>query len=146
VAIHVSSEALYELSNREAMLQDLLYLLPIVLLLCNGIICYSFRSALLGGSILVVSLLTIATTVGTLGWLGVSLNSISVMGGNGYMHDYPLERLLRAEGGGQLVAVEPWHLDVEQQDVGRLGHAPALLRNYWRSWARALRRPAACQN
>ena len=79
VTIHVSSEALYELSNREAMLQDLLYLLPIVLLLCNGFICYSVRSALLGGSILVVSLFTIATTVGTLGWLGVSLNSISVM-------------------------------------------------------------------
>lgn len=79
VAIHVSSEALYELSGREAMLDDLFYLLPIVLLLCNGFICYSFRSVLLGGSILVVSLLTIAMTVGTLGWLGVSFNTISVM-------------------------------------------------------------------
>ena len=36
VGVHVSSEALYELSSREAMLDDLLYLLPIVLLLCNG--------------------------------------------------------------------------------------------------------------
>lgn len=79
VQIHVSSEALYELSNREAMLEDLLYLLPIVLLLCNGFICYSFRSVLLGGSILVVSLLTIAMTVGTLAWLGVSFNTISIM-------------------------------------------------------------------
>ena len=25
----------------------------------------------------------------------VAMNAISVMGGNGYMHDYPLERLLR---------------------------------------------------
>jgi len=79
VAIHVSSEALYELSNREAMLSDLFFLLPIVLLLCNGIICYSFRSVLLGASILGISLLTVVMTVGTLGWLGVSFNTISVM-------------------------------------------------------------------
>ena len=79
VAVHVSSEALYELSSRDAMLEDLLYLLPIVLLLCNGIICYSFRSVLLGASILAVSLLAIVMTVGTLGWLGISFNSISVM-------------------------------------------------------------------
>ena len=79
VAIHVSSEALYELSSRDAMLDDLFYLLPIVLLLCNGIICYSFRSVLLGASILLVSMLTIAMTVGILGWVGVSFNTISVM-------------------------------------------------------------------
>ena len=79
VAIHVSSEALYELSSRDAMLDDLFYLLPIVLLLCNGIICYSFRSVLLGASILLVSMLTIAMTVGILGWAGVSFNTISVM-------------------------------------------------------------------
>jgi predicted RND superfamily exporter protein len=79
VAIHVSSEALYELSSRDAMLNDLIYLLPFVLLLCNGIICYSFRSVLLGASILLVSMLTIAMTVGILGWVGVSFNTISVM-------------------------------------------------------------------
>lgn len=79
VAIHVSSEALYELSSRQAMLDDLFYLLPLVILLCNGIICYSFRSLLLGGCILGVSLLAIVLTVGTLGWLGVRFNSVSVM-------------------------------------------------------------------
>lgn len=79
VAIHVSSEALYELSTRQAMLDDLFYLLPLVILLCNAIICYSFRSLLLGGCILGVSLLAIVLTVGTLGWLGVRFNTVSVM-------------------------------------------------------------------
>ncbi len=79
VAIHVSSEALYEQSSRQAMLDDLFYLLPLVILLCNGILCYSFRSLLLGGCILGVSLLTIVWTVGSLGWLGVRFNTVSVM-------------------------------------------------------------------
>ncbi len=79
VAIHISSEALYEQSTRQAMLDDLFYLLPLAILLCNGILCYSFRSLLLGGCILGVSLLTIAWTVGTLGWLGVRFNTVSVM-------------------------------------------------------------------
>lgn len=79
VAIHVSSEALFEQANRSAMISDLTLLLPIVLLLCTTIICYSFRSLLLGVSVLVVGLITVVMTVGTLGWLGESFNTISVM-------------------------------------------------------------------
>lgn len=113
VAIHVSSEALYELSNRNAMLSDLFYLLPIVLLLCNGIICYSFRSVLLGASILGVSLLTVVMTVGTLGWLGVSFNTISVMAPlvvvtiavADSVHLISIYRQLRLAGTGQVAAM-----------------------------------------
>ncbi|MDP1931259.1 MAG: MMPL family transporter [Gammaproteobacteria bacterium] len=79
VAIHVSSEALFEHSNRSAMISDLTLLLPIVLLLCTAIVCYSFRSLLLGVSILIVGLITVVVTVGTLGWMGQSFNTISVM-------------------------------------------------------------------
>jgi uncharacterized protein len=79
VDIHVSSESLYEQSNRSAMISDLTLLLPLVLLLCNLVISYSFRSALLGLCILGIALLTVVMTVGTLGWLKLSFNTISVM-------------------------------------------------------------------
>ena len=79
IAIHVSSESLYEQSNRSAMISDLALLLPLVLLLCNLVISYSFRSVLLGACILGIALLTVVMTVGTLGWLAVSFNTISVM-------------------------------------------------------------------
>ena len=79
VAIYVSSESLYEQSNRSSMISDLTLLLPLVLLLCNLVISYSFRSALLGVCVLGIALLTVVMTVGTLGWLALSFNTISVM-------------------------------------------------------------------
>ena len=79
IRILVNSEAHYEQSNRDAMLDDLMYLLPVVLLLCTAVICYSFRSLLLGACILVVALITVLMTVGTLAWAGWSFNTISVM-------------------------------------------------------------------
>ncbi len=79
VNFYLSSTAHYEQSNREGMISDLSLLLPIVLLLCTGFICYSFRSVYLGFCILGVALLTVLMTVGTLAWLGTSFNSISVM-------------------------------------------------------------------
>lgn len=79
VQIYVSSEAHYEQSNRDAMLSDLRYLLPLVLLLCTSIICISFRSIALGACILGVALVTVLMTVGTLSWLGQAFNTISVM-------------------------------------------------------------------
>ena len=75
----LNSEAHYEQSNRQAMLDDLRYLLPLVFLLCTALICYSFRSLLLGASILLVALLSVLMTVGTLAWLRWSFNTISVM-------------------------------------------------------------------
>ncbi len=79
VEIHVSSESLYEQSNRSAMISDLTLLLPLILLLCNLVISYSFRSVLLGVCILGIALLTVIMTVGTLGWLALSFNTVSVM-------------------------------------------------------------------
>ncbi len=79
VDIHVSSEALYEYSTREGMISDLTRLLPLVLLLCSAIICFSFRSLLLGVAILGMALLSVVMSVGSFGWLGRSFNTISVM-------------------------------------------------------------------
>lgn len=79
VQFYVSSEAHYEQSNRDAMLSDLTFLLPLVLLLCTAIICYSFRSLALGCCILGVALVTVLMTIGTLAWLGQAFNTISVM-------------------------------------------------------------------
>ena len=79
VDFYLSSTAHYEQSSRDAMISDLSVLLPIVLLLCTAIICYSFRSVYLGFCILGVALLTVLMTVGSLAGLGISFNSISVM-------------------------------------------------------------------
>lgn len=79
VKFYVSSEAHYEQSNRDAMISDLSFLLPLVLLLCTAIICFSFRSIVLGCCILGVALLTVLMTIGALTWAGQAFNTISVM-------------------------------------------------------------------
>ena len=79
VKLYVSSEAHYEQSNRDAMISDLSFLLPLVLLLCTAIICFSFRSIALGCCILGVALLTVLMTIGALTWAGQDFNTISVM-------------------------------------------------------------------
>jgi predicted RND superfamily exporter protein len=79
VQFYVSSEAHYEQSNRDAMISDLSFLLPLVLLLCTAIICLSFRSVALGCCILGVALLTVLMTIGALTWAGQDFNTISVM-------------------------------------------------------------------
>lgn len=79
VQFYVSSEAHYEQSNRDAMISDLSFLLPLVLLLCTAIICFSFRSLALGACILGVALLTVLMTIGALAWAGRVFNTISVM-------------------------------------------------------------------
>lgn len=76
---YVSSEAHYEQSNRDAMISDLSFLLPLVLLLCTAIICFSFRSIALGSCILGVALVTVLMTIGALTWAGQDFNTISVM-------------------------------------------------------------------
>lgn len=79
VQFYVSSEAHYEQSNRDAMISDLSFLLPLVLLLCTAVICLSFRSLALGCCILGVAFLTVLMTIGTLAWAGQDFNTISVM-------------------------------------------------------------------
>ncbi len=79
VSVHVSSEALFEQSTRQAMVRDLTRLLPVVMALCALLVCYCFRSVVLGLSILAVAGLTVALTTGTLGWLGIAFNTVSIM-------------------------------------------------------------------
>ena len=79
VAIHFSSDVLLEQSSQQAMVNDLTNLLPIVILICVLVICYCFRSVLLGIGILTHALLSVVLTVGTLGYLGFAFNSISII-------------------------------------------------------------------
>jgi uncharacterized protein len=79
VLFYPSGEAVFEQSTRQAMIQDLTRLLPLVIFCCVILLCYCFRSVRYGASILLVTLLTVICTIGTLGWLGVAFNSISVM-------------------------------------------------------------------
>ncbi|MFM1894979.1 MAG: hypothetical protein RLZZ385_53 [Pseudomonadota bacterium] len=77
--IHVSADVMFEQSTRDAMLRDLIYLLPFVILICVATICYCFHSFAFGVCILSQALLTVLCTVGLLGHLGLAFNSISVI-------------------------------------------------------------------
>ena len=79
IDIHFSSDVLLEQSSQQAMLDDLTNLLPVVILLCVVVICYCFRSALLGLGILSHAMLSVLLTLGTLGLLGFAFNSISII-------------------------------------------------------------------
>ncbi len=79
VQIHASAEALFEQSTRQAMINDLSRLLPLVMLLCVLFICIAFRAWVLGAAVLGVALVTVLLTIGTLGWLAHPFNTISIM-------------------------------------------------------------------
>ena len=77
--VFVSADVLFEQSTRDAMLRDLIYLLPFVILICVATICYCFHSFAFGFCILSQALLTVLCTVGLLGHGGLAFNSISVI-------------------------------------------------------------------
>ncbi len=79
IDIHFSSDVLLEQSSRQAMIDDLSNLLPIVILICVLVICFCFRSVLMGSAILAHALLSVALTLGALGFLNFSFNSISII-------------------------------------------------------------------
>lgn len=79
VNIVINSDVLLEQDGRQAMLDDLSILLPIVIVVCIMTICLCFRSLLLGGAILIHIAFTVVCTLGTLGYLQQAFNSISVM-------------------------------------------------------------------
>lgn len=79
VGIHANSEVLFEQYNRDAMIDDLSGLMPLVILACVLIICYCFRSATLGIAIFSHVIFTILATIGFLGLSGIYLNSVSVI-------------------------------------------------------------------
>lgn len=79
VRFYAGAEALFETSTRDAMIQDLTRLLPMVIFVCVLLICYCFQSVRHGACILLIALVTVSSTVGALAWLGLALNSVSVM-------------------------------------------------------------------
>ncbi len=79
VEIHFSSDVILEQSSRQDMIDDLGSLLPVVILICVLVICFCFRSVLLGFGILAHALLSVALTLGTLGFLSFAFNSISII-------------------------------------------------------------------
>lgn len=79
VQILVNSDVILEQSSQQAMVDDLTNLMPWVILACVIAICYCFRSATLGICILTHVLFTLLCTIGTLGYLGFSFNSISII-------------------------------------------------------------------
>lgn len=79
VQILANSDVMLEQSSQQAMVDDLTNLLPFVILACVLAICYCFRSATLGICILTHVLFTLLCTIGTLGYLGFSFNSISII-------------------------------------------------------------------
>ncbi|PCJ24031.1 MAG: hypothetical protein COA96_10495 [SAR86 cluster bacterium] len=79
VGIHANSEVLLEQSSQQAMVDDLTNLMPFVILACVFAICYCFRSATLGVCILTHTIFTLLCTIGTLGFLSFSFNSISII-------------------------------------------------------------------
>ena len=79
VGIHANGEVLLEQSSQEAMIDDLTSLLPLIILACVMVICYCFRSATLGVCILTHTIFTLLCTVGALGFLGFSFNTISII-------------------------------------------------------------------
>ena len=79
VQILANSEAMLEQSSQKAMVDDLTNLMPFVILACVLAICYCFRSATLGICILTHVLFTLLCTIGSLGYLGFSFNSISII-------------------------------------------------------------------
>ncbi|MEQ9071881.1 MAG: MMPL family transporter, partial [Gimesia chilikensis] len=79
VDIHVSSDVMLEQSSQQAMISDLSSFLPFVIIACVLIICYCFRSVILGACILAHEAMAIVCTVGLLSYLGVAFNSVSVI-------------------------------------------------------------------
>ncbi len=77
--IYVNSEVLFEHSSREAMVSDLTSLLPLVILICVATICFCFNSFAFGLCILSHALLTVISTTGLLGYIGLEFNSVSVI-------------------------------------------------------------------
>ena len=79
IQILANSEVMLEQSSQQAMVDDLTNLMPFVILACVLAICYCFRSATLGICILTHVLFTLLCTIGALGYLGFSFNSISII-------------------------------------------------------------------
>ena len=79
VTVHVNSEVILEQASRQAMMDDLSLLLPLIVLVCITALGCCFRSLRLAACILLYMLTALAATLGLLGLLGFAFNSISII-------------------------------------------------------------------
>ncbi|MCX2979644.1 hypothetical protein EYC98_02075 [Halieaceae bacterium IMCC14734] len=80
VAIYVLGNVLFELDSHNAQLKDRSYLMPLVVSISILLLWFCLRSLSFSLSILVVAVVSVVMTVGTMGWLKVPFNQISTMG------------------------------------------------------------------
>lgn len=78
--IYTVGRVQYELDSYQAQIEDRVYLAPLVVLVSIVLLWYCLRSISFALCMMVVSVVTIALTVGTMGWIRVPFNQISNMG------------------------------------------------------------------
>jgi len=77
--IYVMSDIISQQAETQAMTKDLTNLLPIIVIACVITICAIFQSLFFGLCILAQIGFTILCNIGTLGWLDIKINSVSVI-------------------------------------------------------------------
>jgi predicted RND superfamily exporter protein len=80
MAIHVIGRVLFELDSRNAQIKDSRYLFPLVIGASILLMWFCLRSLSYSLCLFVISFVTIGLTVGTIGWVQITLNQISAMG------------------------------------------------------------------
>ncbi len=78
--IYVLGRILFEYDSYNAQIKDAKYLFPIVMLTILGLMYFCLRSLSFALAIAFVSVMSVALTVGTVGWAQVPFNQISNMG------------------------------------------------------------------
>jgi hypothetical protein len=77
--ILVMSDIISQQAETRAMTKDLTSLLPIIVIACVVAICAIFQSLFFGLCILALIGFTVLCNIGTLGWLDIKINSVSVI-------------------------------------------------------------------
>ena len=77
--ILVMSDIISQQAETQAIIKDLTNLLPIIVIACVVAICAIFQSLFFGLCILAQIGFTILCNIGTLGWLDIKINSVSVI-------------------------------------------------------------------
>jgi uncharacterized protein len=80
INIYILGRSIFELDSYKAQINDRTYLAPLVLFFNLILLWYCLRSIPYSLSVIAVSFVTIALTVGTMGWAKIPFNQISNMG------------------------------------------------------------------
>ena len=79
-AIYVIGGVLFELSSKNARINDIQFLFPLVIGASILLMWFCLRSLSFSLCLFVISFITIGLTVGTVGWAEITFNQISAMG------------------------------------------------------------------